>query len=216
MQRQEAVINKQVAGGIEIGLQGVLNTLNIGVMVLTKSGEVLLANSAAESIVDSRHWLRVVDRRLRCRPEQSSELDHRISMASQARIDDSESILHLSGANRQDSLLLAFTSLSHSGSVCQDAEGAKFVVCIVADPERNPPTDADLLKRLYPLTDAEANIAAFLANGLDYTEIAHQRNVTVATIRSYSKSIFRKLCVNSRAGVVRKVLAATIPLSLRA
>jgi DNA-binding NarL/FixJ family response regulator len=89
-------------------------------------------------------------------------------------------------------------------------------MCIVVDPDRNRAIDAELLKRLYPLTDAEAKIAAFLANGLDYTEIAEHRNVTVSTVRSYSKSIFKKLCVNSRAGVVRKVLAATIPLSLHA
>ena len=204
---REAVINKQVLDGFNIELRSVLNTLNVGVILLTGSCEVVLANSAAESIVASKGWLRVIDRKLRCRPEETSELEYQVREAASNNIPDSECILHLSGSDSQDALLLTFTSLgSH-----EDRQVG--VVCIVVDPNQNNPTNAELLKRLYPLTDAEAKIAAFLANGLDYSEIAHHRNVAVSTVRSYSKSIFKKLCVNSRAGVVRKVLAATIPLS---
>lgn len=211
---QEAESSGLEVARFNIGLQGVLNTLSIGVILLSHNSEVLLANSAAESIVADKGWLRVVDRKLRCRPEESAELESRIRMASENQVGEAECILHLSGpGDRNDSLLLAFASLTTS-EMHQDSPNC--VMCIVVDPDRNRATDAELLKRLYPLTDAEAKIAAFLANGLDYTEIAAHRNVTVSTVRSYSKSIFKKLCVNSRAGVVRKVLAATIPLSLHA
>jgi len=209
---QEAKINKQGLDGWDIGLQGVLNTLSVGVILLTSRGEVILANSAAEAIVAGKHWLRVVDHKLRCRPEDSAELEHRIRMAAANQTAEFDCILHLTGHDKKEGLLLAFTSVASRDDHQQDTEGC--VMCIVIDPERNKSTDAELLKRLYPLTDAEAKIAAFLANGLDYSEIAEHRNVTVSTIRSYSKSIFKKLCVNSRAGVVRKVLAATIPLSI--
>jgi DNA-binding CsgD family transcriptional regulator len=211
---QEATISGQDVARFNIGLQGVLNTLSIGVILLSHNSEVLLANSAAESIVADKDWLRVVDRKLRCRPEESAELEARIRLASENKAEEAECILHLSGPSGQnDSLLLAFASLS-TVEVLEDEPNC--VMCIVVDPDRNRATDAELLKQLYPLTDAEAKIAAFLANGLDYAEIAAHRNVTVSTVRSYSKSIFKKLCVNSRAGVVRKVLAATIPLSLHA
>jgi len=209
---QEAKINKQGLDGWDIGLQGVLNTLSVGVILLTSSGEVILANSAADAIVEGKHWLRVVDHKLRCRPEDSAELEYRVRIAAENQAEESECILYLSGPKEQDGLVLAFTSLRNHGESQPDTQSC--VMCIVVDPDHSKSTDAEMLKRLYPLTDAEAKIAAFLANGLDYTEIAEHRNVTVSTVRSYSKSIFKKLCVNSRAGVVRKVLAATIPLSL--
>ena len=209
---QEAMNSTEGLDGCNIGVQGVLNTLNIGVLLLNYSGEVIFANSAAETIVAGKVWFRVVDRKLRCRAEENAELEHRVRLAAQRQAPESDGILHLSGASRQDALLLAFSSLGGRDEAHQDAQGC--VVCIVVDPNLNKATDAELLKRLYPLTDAEAKIAAFLANGLDYSEIAQQRNVTISTVRSYSKSIFKKLCVNSRAGVVRKVLEATIPLRL--
>jgi len=210
---QEAEINKQGLDGWDIGLQGVLNTLNVGVILLASSGEVILANSAAEAIVAGKHWLRVVDHKLRCRPEDSAELESCIRLVADNQPMDSGCIVNLSGPQGRDGVVLAFSSLGgHCAQGQQPASGC--LVCLITDPNTNTATDAALLKRLYPLTETEAKIAAFLANGLDYSEIAQRRNVTVSTVRSYSKSIFKKLCVNSRAGVVRKVLAATIPLSL--
>ena len=214
---QKAVVENQRIDGFGIGVQSVLNTLNVGVILLRNNGEVILANSAAEAIMSRKCWLRVVDQKLRCRPEESAELEYSLRMAAENQTADSECILHLSGPDRQDGVLLAFSFLdlqagSQNTEMTPEAPGC--VMCMVVDPNHNKSTDAELLKRLYPLTDAEAKIAAFLANGLDYSEIAQHRNVTVSTVRSYSKSIFKKLCVNSRAGVVRKVLTATIPLSL--
>lgn len=212
MLRQEAVSNTQVVEIFNSGLQGVLNTINIGVVLLTGGGEVVVANKAAETIIESKDWLRVVDGRLRCRPEENPELETRIRLAANNSLEPPECFLHLSGSGKNDALVFAFTP--HSSINLNHRDTTTGVVCIIVDPNGDNSADVNLLKRLYSLTDAEASIAAYLANGFDYTEIAEQRNVTVSTVRSYTKSIFKKLCVNNRAGVVRKVYAATIPLSL--
>ena len=86
---------------------------------------------------------------------------------------------------------------------------------MIIDPHTDQEIDRTLLKQLYGLTEAESDIAALLARGLNYSEIAEQRGVAVSTIRSYSKSIFRKLKVNCRSEVVRKVHSLAIPVNQR-
>lgn len=212
---QEAVNGRQEAVSGNIGLQGVLDTLSVSVLLLNSNSEVLFANKAAESIFSSKNWFRVTDGKLRCNARDHEDLGNYVRMAAANQIDATDNVLFLSGRDSHDGLLLAFSAL-RTGEQSVEPQGntTHNVVAVVIDPNQHGTTEPELLKRLYSLTDTEAKIAAYLANGLDYSEIAKQRNVSISTVRSYSKSIFKKLCVNSRAGVVRKVLAATIPLSL--
>jgi DNA-binding NarL/FixJ family response regulator len=215
MRCQKDVNGRQEAVNGDIGLQAILDTLSVSILLLNSNSEVLFANKAAESIFSSKNWFRVTDGKLRCNARDHEELSNYVRMAAANQIEDTDNVLFLSGRDSHDGLLLAFSAL-RAGNDSDDAQGALLynVVAVVIEPNQHGTTEPELLKRLYSLTDAEAKIAAYLANGLDYSEIAKQRNVSVSTVRSYSKSIFKKLCVNSRAGVVRKVLAASIPLNL--
>ncbi len=63
----------------------------------------------------------------------------------------------------------------------------------------------DLLRRQYPLSAAEAEVALYLAEGLETEEIAHLRQVSRNTIRNQVQSVLAKLQARHRGDVVRIV-----------
>ncbi len=56
----------------------------------------------------------------------------------------------------------------------------------------------------YSLTSKEKEVIMGLVDGLSYKIIAHEMNVTIETIRSHIKNIYRKLHVHSKAEVISK------------
>jgi DNA-binding NarL/FixJ family response regulator len=55
----------------------------------------------------------------------------------------------------------------------------------------------------WPLTTAEANIADALCTGRTLAQIAHLRGVSINTVKSQVRQVFRKLNVASRVALAR-------------
>jgi LuxR family maltose regulon positive regulatory protein len=55
-----------------------------------------------------------------------------------------------------------------------------------------------------PLSERELEVLRLLESDLDGPEIARQLTVSVATVRSHTRSIYAKLGVNSRRAAVRR------------
>ena len=64
-----------------------------------------------------------------------------------------------------------------------------------------PGPGQDLL--IEPLSDRELTVLRYLSSKLDATEIADSLYISVNTVRSHIKAIYRKLGVNSRVDAVR-------------
>ncbi len=195
---------KNSADIVGLSMQSVLDSLGFGVVLLQPSSEVAVVNKAASTLINARDWVRITDRRFRCSGKANVHIGERINLAVKSRNKKSTILLQSSRSGNVDSLLLTISPLGANGTA----------LGILIDPFKNGTVDILPVKQLYSLTDAEADITSHLADGLDYTAIAAERNVSVTTIRSYSKSIFKKMAVNSRADVVRKVHTAWMPFSL--
>jgi LuxR family maltose regulon positive regulatory protein len=61
-----------------------------------------------------------------------------------------------------------------------------------------------------PLTDRELQVLRLLALGLSSTEVAEQLVISVETVRSYIKAIYRKLDVHSRREAIEKAERARL------
>jgi DNA-binding NarL/FixJ family response regulator len=61
-----------------------------------------------------------------------------------------------------------------------------------------------------PLTDKEREIVMGLTDGLSYKMIADTACISLETVRSHIKNIYRKLHVHSKAEVIRKSLSGEI------
>jgi LuxR family maltose regulon positive regulatory protein len=81
--------------------------------------------------------------------------------------------------------------------VCVD--GQPYTVCIIA----SPPKTGDLRRRLSP---RELDIADLIARGLPTKTIALNLGLRPCTVSTYTKRIYLKLNVNSRAEMVATLL----------
>ncbi|OBK09284.1 helix-turn-helix transcriptional regulator [Mycobacterium sp. 1245852.3] len=94
-------------------------------------------------------------------------------------------------------------------SHCRDADGPlrkpKALVLII-DPEDEPEPPAVLLRRLYRLTDAEADVALRIAHGAGLKEISQELSVSVTTVRTHLQHVFDKTDTHRQAQLVRLLL----------
>ena len=65
-------------------------------------------------------------------------------------------------------------------------------------------------KHQSPLTDKEKEIVMGLVDGMSYKKIADKSFISVETVRSHIKNIYKKLHVHSKAEVIKKSLSGEI------
>jgi DNA-binding CsgD family transcriptional regulator len=184
-----------------------LDNIRIAFLVFNSRAEVLHANPSALKLIASRDWLWIADNRLKHHGKQPPELGSCITTASISKTAGRQSTMILESSNGDSPLLFSFSAIT---STTEDP----VTLCTVVDPAANFTTNVSALRDVYSLTEAEINIISLIAGGKDYKQIASERNVTVSTVRSFTKSIFKKLGVGSRAGVIHKVQSTSIQLSL--
>ena len=77
---------------------------------------------------------------------------------------------------------------------------------IIVDPERQPETPAILLRRLYGLTKAEAQVALLAMRGEGLTPIAEELSVSLTTVKTHLRHIFDKTGIHRQAELVRLLI----------
>ncbi|MDH5572328.1 MAG: helix-turn-helix transcriptional regulator [Gammaproteobacteria bacterium] len=85
-------------------------------------------------------------------------------------------------------------------------QGFAYAAMCFSDPEKSVPIEAGKLVTTYQLTPAEARVAISIANGLTADKISSNNNVSVNTVRSQLKNIYKKLGVNSQTELVKILL----------
>lgn len=80
--------------------------------------------------------------------------------------------------------------------------GAPAVMVFVRPARKDERTR--LLRGVYRLTDAEAQIASAVADGSTLAELAKQRGASIATVRSQLQAVFAKLGVQRQSELVRR------------
>jgi len=68
----------------------------------------------------------------------------------------------------------------------------------------SPPPIASQAGLVDPLSDREITVLRFLASRLTCSEIARELYLSVNTVRSHVKAIYRKLGVNARIDAVKR------------
>jgi DNA-binding CsgD family transcriptional regulator len=76
------------------------------------------------------------------------------------------------------------------------------------DPESTPAVTASLVRRLFTLSEAEAELAVALCGGKSVDEVAAERGTSIHTARSQLKSIFGKTGTRRQADLVSLLLAS--------
>jgi DNA-binding CsgD family transcriptional regulator len=195
---------------------GLLNSMPLGVVLVSRHGSVIDANRLAREILAAGDilssssgglTLKLATGRVRVR----DLLNNAVQPASS----DGADIQGYSApreAGRQPVTVLVVRLKQEHGFPPQGAD-APVAALFIGDPER--PTEVDLrrLIRLYGLSRAEARVAALLARGQRLDQIAETLGLTYETVRKHVKQIFSKTGTDRQAELVRTIV--TGPCGLR-
>lgn len=174
-------------------------------LLVDASRRVLYDNQAARALMQQRHGIAVTDGRL-CLANPASRVafeqlllhlarERSASAADPAR---SRGLRVVSG---EQSCLLVLHRVNGAG----EAAAARLVLVeITAGPQRAEHS-ASLLTDLFGATRREVGVAAALIRGDSVERAAAALGITVETIRSHAKSLFRKCEIHSRAELVALV-----------
>ena len=78
---------------------------------------------------------------------------------------------------------------------------------MIINPEQEPEPPKVLIRRLFGLTNAEADVALRVLRGDDITPISADLALSIATIKTHLHHIFDKTDIHRQAELVRLLLA---------
>lgn len=163
---------------------------------LDEDGRVTDATSAGEEILRD-YFNCEPDGRLTARVPDAAAAISRLVAALPLRIvpDGALSSFHLSAKDGRRAIV---TPLIVRGAA-RDFFQRTRVILVVRDMNRTRRPSTSILRALYGLTPTEIAVATHIAAGEAPAQIAAQRNVSTATIRTILRNVFRKAGVNRQS-----------------
>ena len=189
------------------GLYGqAIADLMVGVIVLDDRGRVLERNPVADSILQLKDGLRLVDDRIEAsRAQDDAQLQQiirdQVGAGRPGVVPAAISLRRPSGKASWSVLARPIGPGDWSGGTDRPA-----VALFVRDIEGRSNPHVALVQRLFDLTSREALLAIHVANGLSVDDASRVLNVRLTTARAHLRSIFAKTGVRRQTELVRIVL----------
>ena len=206
---QRAIQMRQRFSELQLGqnfMAGSLDVLAMPTLLFDENSRVIHTNLSASALLDRSGslWLDnkyLVTRDAKVTRSLNLELSNAIR-ASRGNGGDPAGVVLLPRAARMP-LMLMIAPLSLSGA---SARGAALL--FVFDPEAVPAVTHGVIRKLFGLTEAEAELAVALCSGKTLDDTASERGTSVHTTRSQLKSIFGKTGTKRQADLVSLLLAS--------
>lgn len=190
---------------------GVLDRLPIGVILVDAEGRVLFMNHMARAIIKTSDGL-VVDGNGICRASVASE-----SKALARLIRETLEVGNDGDQDAEYALMLSRPSgkppLAAMVAAIGTARSRPGAAIFLSDPEHPLEISVDTLSGLYGLTQAESRLALGLTSGKKLDDLAREWDVSMHTVRSQLKQVFRKTGACRQSELVKLILTgpAAIP-----
>jgi len=187
-----------------------LARLNIGVIVLDETAQLLRANPTACHMLDSADGLKLVDRRLVASTVAETRELRRL-LASTRDHPEQVTAMCLSRPSGRRKLAAVVRSIA----LLAESEGrARPALAIfLRDPDTLAEPAHDIARQLFDLTPAEAHLAFELLNGLSLDEAAGKLGILRNTGRAHLRAIFSKTGVTRQSELIRVLLNGVLGLS---
>ena len=160
-------------------LEGMLDEVDYGVLLLTDGGRVALMNHMARSDLDGGHPLQVVDGHLRVRDPKLADALHHAMMAAHR----GQHELVTLGQGRA-ALSVAVRPLGTLG-----LGGARAIMLMLGKRQVCAPLSVQLFARRHGLTPSETRVLEALCEGLKPRNVAQRCNVALTTVRTHIGAI---------------------------
>ena len=187
----------------------VLDRLPLGVILVDAGGRVITMNRSASEIVKRADGLRVDGGGI-CRAEGAKERARLADMVARAANSvpgpDAQraSAMKIPRPSQQRALSVLVAPLTGKGER-QGRRGA--AVLYVRDPEVPHTTSTAVLADVYGLTASEAKLLQALIQGKRLEDMARDFKVSINTLRTHLKSIFRKTDTKRQSELLSMVLS---------
>jgi len=182
----------------------------LGLMLLSGSNELLYMNPMAEQIIERHGAIDLRDNAVHAFAREANEqLQRAIREAATAppKTVNAGQALGLTHPDHSMPLAVLVVPSGPGQLAPQFPEEHSRVAVYITDLEASAPIADDALMETYGLTEREAGVAVAVANGCELSQVAEMEGVSVETVRSQLKSVFRKTGVNRQVDLVRLLLA---------
>lgn len=188
-----------------------LDLLNIGLVVTSASGSILMANGAAEQILVSRDGLELTDSGVfgvmkGCGNSLSVTLQRAAFSTNATRGEQSEDAVF---AVHRPSGKRPYTLLVRSGTRTaeeREINGSACALVFILDPELPVQTAESELRQLYGITSTEARLANLLMEGRTLDECCDLLKIRRSTGRTHLQHLFEKVGVQRQTELVSVLL----------
>lgn len=179
----------------------ILNELHLGIVLVAADGHVAGANRVAASILKSGRSLILAKGRIAAKHTAENARFQKTLRKTRELSQSTGRTIVLDSDDGQGNLLIRFMRLSDAVKL-GDLQ-SPCIAIFISDTSANGAPDPVPLQEMYDLTPLEAEIASRICAGLNPKETAIELGITANTVRSYLKSIFRKMGVHRQADLVR-------------
>lgn len=187
-----------------------LDRLNIGVIVLDETYQLLRANPVACHMLNGGDGVRLVERQLEgCTPADTRELRRLLGSAHEyPGTVTAMSLSRPQGRRKLAAVVRSIPLLEESEARAQPAYAV-----FLRDPDALACAAQDIARQMFDFTPAEANLAIELVNGLSLDEAAEKLCIRRNTVRAHLRAIFSKVGVTRQSELVRILLNGVLGLS---
>lgn len=193
-----------------------LNHLPMGVVIVDKDASVVFMNNAASDIFALSDGVDVgatgifrTSKVAETKMLHSMIADAAIDLGSGDEVDREGGALTVSRPSMKRSFSLLVVPLPDD-DVTRDAGN---VAIFINDPEKHNEPPTNVLARLYGLTDAEARLLQALIVGKKLETVSEEFGVSMNTVRSHLKQVFRKTGTNRQPELVSLVMNSSAYLA---
>jgi DNA-binding CsgD family transcriptional regulator/PAS domain-containing protein len=191
-----------------------VNSMLVGTIIFDDTGTIMQFNRVAEDILADKDGIELIRGALQADySNENHELQRLIrqALAPEARltprVSDAISLTRPSGRAKLGVMVRTIPLSAWSEGGHRPA-----VAVFVRDPDRKSQASADLMRRLFDLTPAEAALALQLANGYSLDEAAEELDIRKNTARAHLRAIFSKTGVTRQTTLVHVLLNSVISL----
>lgn len=164
-----------------------MDMLTTGIILLEATGRVIHASQSARRMLDRGDGLVMSGDRFSSR-DQKEVLESVYRSAARG-----EGVSTVISVSRGGSARPYVLTIVPAASVYPNLSGVSLrLIVFIDDPDDRPADSRSLLRQLYGLTNAEANIALHLMAGHTLREIAARTRVGEETVRSHLKELLAK------------------------
>jgi DNA-binding CsgD family transcriptional regulator/PAS domain-containing protein len=193
---------QNIDGERALGLD-VLAAVDTAALVLDAAGRIRFASPAAEEILRARDGLLTSNNALQVAARVGqARLDEAIARAADPTAPVG-TMLRLSRSSSATEWILLVAPFDSSAAQL----GARRVLCLIRDPDRDLTPRQWQLTRAFGLTAAEARVAAAIAQGKSLEMIAEEFGVSRNTVRNQTQQVLGKTGATRQAQLVRLLLS---------